>query len=37
MRSTPVRYTYDYVLRLLMLGGCSFAEADRIARETGST
>jgi len=27
----PARYTYEYVLRLLLGGGLSFAEANRLA------
>jgi len=31
----PARFTYDYLLRLLMAGGCRFDEAHRIATEVG--
>ena len=25
--------TYDYLVRLLLIAGCGWAEADRVARE----
>lgn len=28
-----MRHTYQYLLSLLVNAGCSFAEADKIARE----
>lgn len=35
MRLAPARYTYDYVLRLLLAGGVDRAEAELIARDVG--
>jgi hypothetical protein len=32
-RPAPARYTYDYVLRLLMQSGVTFEQAHRIAAE----